>query len=62
MSGVAPVALEFLILTAARSGEVLGARWDEVDLDGRVWIVPAHRMQAGRENTAFRCRIAGWKF
>jgi integrase len=50
MSGVAPVALEFLILTAARSGEVLGARWDEVDLYGRVWIVPAHRMKAGREH------------
>jgi integrase len=43
------LALEFLILTAARSGEVLGARWAELDLDAKVWIVPATRMKAGRE-------------
>ncbi|MCR5859708.1 site-specific integrase [Mesorhizobium sp. J428] len=40
--------LEFLILTAARSGEVLGARFDEFDLAGRVWTVPAARMKAGK--------------
>jgi integrase len=39
MPGVAPAALEFAILTAARSGEVLGARWDEIDLTGRVWTL-----------------------
>ena len=39
-------ALEFLILTAARSGEVLGARWSEVDLDAGIWSVPAARMKA----------------
>jgi len=43
-------ALEFLILTAARSGEVYGARWSEVDLDRKVWTVPADRMKAGAEH------------
>jgi integrase len=42
--------LEFAILTAARSGEVLGARWEEFDLDRAVWTVPATRMKAGREH------------
>ena len=46
----AALALEFAILTAARSGEVLGARWDEFDLDRAVWTVPAARMKAGREH------------
>jgi integrase len=48
--GVAPHALEFAILTAARSGEVLGAQWDEFDLEARVWTVPAARMKASREH------------
>src|SRR4051812_11660853 len=48
--GVAPRALEFAILTAARSGEVLGARWVEMDLQAKVWTVPAKRMKAGREH------------
>jgi integrase len=48
--GLAARALEFAILTAARTGEVLGARWSEVDLDGRLWTVPANRMKAGREH------------
>jgi integrase len=43
-------ALEFAILTAARSREVLGARWEEFDLDRGVWTVPATRMKAGREH------------
>ena len=47
---IAALALEFAILTAARSGEVLGARWDEFDLDRAVWTVPAERMKAGREH------------
>src|SRR6267378_588141 len=46
----AALALEFCILTAARSGEVLGARWSEIDLDRKVWTVPAARMKAGREH------------
>jgi integrase len=46
--GIAATALQFLLLTAARSGEVLGAEWGEVDLDQRMWIIPADRMKAGR--------------
>src|SRR5580693_2743305 len=46
----AALALEFTILTAARRGEVLGARWDEFDFERAVWTVPAHRMKAGREH------------
>ena len=49
-AGVAAKALQFLILTAARSGEVLGARWGEIDHSGRVWTVPPGRMKAGREH------------
>jgi integrase len=48
--GVAALALELTILTAARTGEVLGARWDEINPDGGLWIVPAERMKAGREH------------
>ena len=47
---VSALALEFAIFTAARSGEVLGARWDEIDLDAKLWTVPAARMKAGREH------------
>jgi len=43
-------ALEFAILTAARTGEVLGARWCEIDLAAKVWTVPGARMKAGREH------------
>src|ERR1700730_3065120 len=46
----AALALELLILAAARSGEVLGARWAEFDLEGKVWTIPAARMKAGREH------------
>lgn len=44
--GVAALALHFLILTAARSGEVRGARWSEIDLKNATWTVPADRMKA----------------
>lgn len=47
---VAALALEFAILTAARSGEVIGATWGEVDLDKAVWTVPASRMKAAKEH------------
>jgi integrase len=47
---VAARALEFAILTAARTGEVLGARWDEIDLEARVWTIPASRMKSRREH------------
>jgi len=48
--GVAALALELTILTAARTGEVLGARWDEINPDGLLWIVSAERMKAGKEH------------
>jgi len=47
---VAALALRFTILTAARSGEVLGARWSEIDRTTKTWVVPAERMKAGREH------------
>src|SRR6266516_2722869 len=47
---VAARALEFAILTAARTGEVLGAQWPEIDFKGNVWTVPAGRMKGGREH------------
>lgn len=48
--GMGAKALEFTILTAARSGEVRGAKWDEFDLDAGVWTVPATRMKAGKQH------------
>jgi integrase len=48
--GVAARALEFTILTAARTGEVIGATWAEIDLRAGLWTVPAERMKAGREH------------
>ena len=48
--GTAGLALEFTILTAARSGEVFGATWAEVDLNSAVWTIPASRMKAGKEH------------
>ena len=48
--GAAARALEFAMLTAARTGEVLGMTWAEVDLQARVWTVPAGRMKAGKEH------------
>lgn len=44
------MALELCILTAARSGEILGLRWPEIDFDKKIWTVPADRMKAGREH------------
>ena len=44
------LAFEFLVLTAARSGEVRNARWEHIDRDGAVWTIPAERMKAGREH------------
>ena len=48
--GVGARALEFLVLTAARSGEVRGATWAEFDLDAGTWTIPAERMKAGKEH------------
>lgn len=55
---MAALALQFTILTAARSGEALGARWDEIDLTVKVWTVPARRMKAGREHRVPLCERA----
>jgi integrase len=46
----AALALELCILTAARSGEILRMQWSEIDLDKKIWTVPANRMKAGREH------------
>jgi integrase len=43
-------ALEFVILAACRTGEALGATWDEIDLEAKVWTIPAKRMKAGAEH------------
>ncbi len=48
--GIPARALEFVALTAARSGEVRGAEWDEIDLERGLWIIPAHRMKMQREH------------
>lgn len=48
--GMGALALEFAILTAARTGEVIGAKWPEFDLNTKVWTVPADRMKAGVEH------------
>jgi integrase len=47
---ISALCLEFTILTAARSGEAIGARWNEFDLDRAIWTVPKERMKAGREH------------
>jgi len=41
-------ALQFLILTACRTSEVCNATWDEIDLEAKIWTIPAHRMKAGQ--------------
>ncbi len=48
--GISARALEFAILTAARTGDVIGARWCEIDLAEQVWTVPSDRMKAGKEH------------
>jgi integrase len=50
LSEPAKLAFEFLILTAGRTNEVLHGRWNEVDLDGKVWTIPPSRMKASREH------------
>jgi integrase len=48
--GIAARALEFLIYTAARSGEVIGATWDEINFIDKGWTIPGNRMKSGREH------------
>jgi integrase len=48
VQGLTPRALEFVILTASRTSEALGARWEEFDLAQKLWVVPAERMKSGK--------------
>jgi integrase len=48
--GIPARALEFIVLTAARTGEALGARWDEINLAERLWVIPGSRMKSGKEH------------
>lgn len=50
MESMSARALEWTILTAARTGESVGARWSEIDLGGKIWTIPGERMKAGREH------------
>jgi integrase len=56
--GSSALAMEFMILTAARTGEVRGARWQEIDLTTKVWVIAADRMKAGREHRVPLCNRA----
>ena len=56
--GSSALAMEFMILTAARTGEVRGARWQEIDLTTKVWTIPADRMKAGKEHRVPICKRA----
>ena len=57
--GMAALALQFVILTAARTGEAIGARWEEIDREQRLWTIPAGRMKAAKEH---RVPLAGAAF
>jgi integrase len=50
--------LEFTILTAARTGETIGATWDEIDFNAKTWTIPAERMKAGKEHKVPLCNRA----
>jgi integrase len=56
--GISARALEFTILTAARTGETLGANWGEIDLTKKIWTIPAERMKAGKEHRVPLCNRA----
>lgn len=51
--GISARALEFAVLTAARTGEVVGARWEEFDLEAGIWRVPGNRMKGGQEHVVY---------
>lgn len=50
LEGLSSYALEFTILTASRTGETLGAKWDEIDLDAKLWTIPKERMKSMKEH------------
>lgn len=53
--GLGALALRFTILTACRTSEVIGAKWDEIDLNAGIWVIPAERMKAGKEHRIPLC-------
>ncbi|AWY00759.1 hypothetical protein A8139_12830 [Marinomonas primoryensis] len=55
--GLSVRALESSILTVARSGEVRGATWNEIDFDNKIWIIPAERMKARKEHRVGAMKI-----
>ena len=57
-SSMTSLALEFMLLTACRTGEVVGAKWEEVDLISNVWTIPPERMKAGVEHRVPLCKRA----
>ena len=57
-NGMGAKALEFAILTAARSGEIRGATWDEIDLEAKLWTIPGERMKAQKSHTVPLCSDA----
>ena len=57
-SGSSALALEFMILTASRTGEVIGAKWSEINLSEKTWAIPAERMKAGKEHRVPLCNRA----
>lgn len=56
--GIAPLALELMLLTATRTGEIIAARWTEFDLGSAVWTIPAERTKTGREHRVPLCKRA----
>ena len=50
LKSISAQALQMLILTAARTGEIIGAQWDEIDIDAAIWTIPASRMKARKEH------------
>ena len=57
-TGYSALGLEFLILTATRTGEVIGAKWHEIDFEEAVWVIPLERMKAGSEHRVPLCERA----
>ena len=55
----AGMALRFLVLTAARTSEAIGARWSEIDLDCATWIIPTERMKGGEAHRVPLAEAAG---
>ena len=57
-SSVTSLALEFMLLTACRTGEVVGAKWDEIDMNINIWTIPPERMKAGEQHRVPLCKRA----